>query len=190
MSPRVSFALQCQGEMNHDTLGDWGVMSEMGFEWLEWNDHHLEHLDPGVKSNMKTNKSLRQGFANIFGYVAQAITAKKVPTAENVLEYAEGEWPPCTRNYLQRGGTVAAVVLACFDAAINQDQYLGDGEHQTPFQEDFIDKLPTCRDDGEFVFASRMYRAMEGLPADNDVEVERRRFWLSANECIVMGVPD
>lgn len=180
LSPRLSFALECQGDVNHDILDAMlhvGVMPISGSEWCDWNDYHFGHLDARVKSNFKTNKSLRQGFTNIFGYVAEAVRAKKVPNAINVLHYADGEWPPCTKSFLQRGGTVAAVVLACFDGAMSQDQYLGDGEHQSLFQETEIDNLPTCRNDGEFVFASQQYRAMEGFPANGNPQMGIRRRW-------------
>ncbi len=180
LSPRLSFALECRADANRDMLGDMldgGMMPMSGSQWCDWNDYHFSHLGPGIKSNLKTNKALRQGFNNIFGYVAEAIRAKKVPTAFNVLHYADGEWPPCTKNFLQRGGTVAAVVLACFDGAMSQDEYLGDGEHQLDFQETDIDKFPTCRNDGEFVFASQHYRAMEGLPANGHPEMGMRGMW-------------
>lgn len=42
---------------------------------------------------------------------------------------------------MQRGGTVAAVVLACFDCAIDQDLHLGDGAYYEIFSEG-ISKLP------------------------------------------------
>lgn len=179
LSPRLLFALEDQCETHHYQLNgmlDGSMMRMSGPEWCDWNDHHFCHLDASIKNNFKTNKSLRQGFTNIFGYVAEAIHAKEVPTAINVLQYADGEWPPCTKNYLQRGGTVAAVVLASFDGAMSQDQHLGDGEHQAVYQDD-IDKLPKCRNDGEFVFASRQYRALEGLPAFSNAEVETGNTW-------------
>lgn len=179
LSPRLLFALEDQCETHHYQLEgmlDGSMMRMSGPQWCDWNDHHFCHLGAGIINNFKTNKSLRQGFTNIFGYVAEAIRAKEVPTALNVLRYADGEWPPCTKNYLQRGGTVAAVVLASFDGAMSQDQYLGDGEHQAVYQDD-IDKLPKCRNDGEFVFASRQYRAVEGLPALSNAGMEMGSTW-------------
>lgn len=65
--------------------------------------------------------------------------------------------------FLQRGGTVHAVLQACFDNAISQDLCLGDGEHHQTFQEE-IDALPARRNDGEYVFARRMFQNLEGLP--------------------------
>ena len=179
MSPRVAFALLCQGELLQDMLGGElpdGSMRMSPVDWFEYFDHTLEHLTPGVRKNMQTNKSIRQGFTNIFGYVAETLRTKKTPITPNILELAASEWPPCTKNFIQRGGTVAAVVLACFDCAIDQDLYLGDGTHHEMFSED-IGKLPACRNDGEFALACRRYRALEGLPPAVDPTVGMGGLW-------------
>lgn len=166
MSPRVAFAPLCQGGLLHDITGGELANESMRMstvEWYEYFDHTLEHLAPGVRENMQTNKSICQGFTNVLGYVAETLRTKKPPITPNVLELAVSERPPCTKNFVQRGGTVAAVVLACFDCAIDQDLYLGDGTHHEIFSED-IGKLPACRNDEEFAFACRRYRALERLP--------------------------
>ena len=162
ISPRTAFALLCQAEIHYDMLNDmFGYLS--GPEWCDSREDLLEHLDPGVRHNLRTNKSLRQDFINLFGHIATALQAKRLPSTNVVLQYAEGEWPPHVKNFLQRGGTVYAVVQACFDCAIGEDLYLGIGEHEAAFQKD-IDALSVCRNDREFVFARRQYRRLEGLP--------------------------
>ena len=164
ISPRTSFALECQGVIHNDILmATFGTKNISGKEWCQRREEMLEYLPAGVKRNMETNKSLRKGFTNIFGYIVEALRAKQFPTTCNVLSFADGEWPPCTKNYLNRGGDISAVVAACFDYAINQDFYLGDGFHEVCFH-DQIEKLPTCRNDCEFVFARRQLRKLEGLP--------------------------
>lgn len=154
LSPRVAYALECQGGWCHDMLS--GNLYLNPTIWCDQWDEMLDHLAPRVKVNLRTNKSMRQGFTNLFSFIAPTLQAKRLPTSENILhlQAACNEWPPVTRNYLQRGGTVYAVVQACFDRAIDQDQYLGDGRHEETFQSD-IDALPTCRNDREFVFARR-----------------------------------
>ena len=164
LSPRIQFALLCHAEINHNMLNDALDPNDMsGFDWWEWREEMFEHLTPGVRDNFKTNKSLRQGFTNLFAHIAETLRAKRLPLTDAVLHYAEGEWPPHVRNFLNRGGTVFAVVQACFDCAINQDIYLGNGEQYEIFQKD-IDALPVCRNDGKFVFARRQCRRLEGLP--------------------------
>jgi hypothetical protein len=37
-----------------------------GSLWMMINEFKLEHLDLEVRKNLKTNKSLRKGFVNIF----------------------------------------------------------------------------------------------------------------------------
>lgn len=177
LSPRNVFAILCQAEINHDMLNDDLDVGDMsGADWCEWSEHMFEHLAPSVRNNLQTNKSLRQGFTNIFGYVAETLRANRLPKTDAVLEYAAGEWPPHVKNFLQRGGTVHAVVQACFDCAINNDIYLGSGEHEACFQKD-IDALPTCRNDREFVFARRQCRRLEGLPDEIDPRVGMGGIW-------------
>lgn len=175
LSPRVTFALVCQGEIHYDMLND---EVENGNYWCEAWDHMFEHLASNVKSNLRTNKSMRQGFVNILTYTAKMLQAKTLPTTDNVLfiQSNEREWPPCTRNYLQRGGTVHAVLQACFDNAMGEDLHLGNGEHQEAFRKD-IDALPACRNDGEFVFARRMCRKFEGLPDEVDPRARVGEIW-------------
>ncbi|KAF6230672.1 hypothetical protein HO173_011023 [Letharia columbiana] len=143
-------------------------MSHIPTIYLTWTGANgektcLNILFPASEPIYEQTKSLRQGFTDLFGHVAEMLRAKKLPLTDAVLHYAAGEWPSHVKNFLQRGGTVYAVVQACFDCAMNQDIYLGDGEHHLTFQKD-IDAMPACRNDGEFVFARRQCRRLEGLP--------------------------
>ena len=176
LSPRVAYSLECRGDSCYDLLND---SLDLNIEyWCDHWDGMLEHLAPRVKANLRTNKSMRQGFTNLFSFISPTLQAKRLPTSENVLDLyaASYEWPPVTRNYLQRGGTVHAIVQACFDRAIDHDQYLGDGWHEEVYQSE-IDELPTCRNDREFVFARRQCRRLEGLPDEVDPRVGMGGIW-------------
>ena len=175
LSPRVAFALVCQAEIHHDMQND-DVGN--GIRWCESWDHTFKHLPSNVKSNLQTNKSMRQGFVNVFGYIARILQARKLPTTDNVLFISsnENEWPPHTRTSLQRGGTVNAALQACFDAAMDQDFDSGNGEHREMFEEE-INALPTCRNDGEFVFVRRMCGQLEGLPDEENARVGTGGSW-------------
>ncbi|KAL8861126.1 MAG: hypothetical protein Q9178_002340 [Gyalolechia marmorata] len=168
LSPRVAFALECQGDIYDQAMDPECGDDQDGAAWCGHWDEQLGHVRPDVVVNMSTNKSYRQGFCNLFGYVAQCLRAKRVPTTTNVLDFVS-EWPPVVSNYIKRGGTVAAVVLACYDTAIEQDKNFGDGFHEYLSSED-IEKLPRCRNDGEFAFSRRQYRRIEGLKGDPTYE--------------------
>lgn len=179
LSPRVAHALESQGEINHDMLNQALDYTTSGDDWCDDWDHMFEHLPRSVKSNLRTKKSMRQGFTNLLSYIALTLQAKMVPTSDKVLQIqllGSNEWPPYTRNYLQRGGTVLAVLQACFDRAIDEDQYLGDGNHHLTFQSD-IGALPACRNDGEFVFARQQCRRLEGLPDEVAPQIGMGRVW-------------
>ena len=176
LSPRVAYSLECQGDSYYDVLIDTLDSDYEG--WCDDWDIMLEHLAPRVKANLRTNKSMRQGFTNLFSFIAPTLQAKRLPTSQNVLalQATSKEWPPVTRNYLQRGGTVHAVLQACFDRAIEEDLYLGDGRHESMFRSE-INTLPTCRNDREFVFARRHCRRLEGLPDEMDPRVGMGGIW-------------
>ena len=155
LSPRMTFALLCQAEVLHDQLNmDLGDLT--GAEWCDWRDVYIQHMPPHVRANLVTNKSLRQGFTNLFNHVASCLRSKQIPRTEMVLQAldAASEWPPCTKNFLQRGGTVASVLLTVIEVAMDQDEMTGDGFHQEAFQDD-IDKLKSCRNDNEWAFVRR-----------------------------------
>jgi hypothetical protein len=83
MSPRVVFALLFQAKINHDTLAD--DLKNDGKPLVEMNDYCLKHLPLSVRDNLKTNKSMRQGYTNMFLRIAECLKAKLAPTTENAL---------------------------------------------------------------------------------------------------------
>ena len=156
MSPRMTFALLCQAEVLHDEL-DQLIGDFTGSDWCSSHDHHFQHMAPRVRADLVTNKSLRQGFTNLFNHVASCLRSKQIPHTEMVFRAldAASEWPPCSKNFFQRGGTVASVVLTVIEEAMNQDELTGHGFHQEIFRED-IDKMKSCRNDNEWGFVRRL----------------------------------
>ena len=73
LSPRMAFALECQADIKHEELDD---DVEDGNHWSRLWSHKFKHLAPRVKSNLRTNKSMRQGFVNILLYIAKNLQAK------------------------------------------------------------------------------------------------------------------
>ncbi|KAI0855010.1 hypothetical protein F4860DRAFT_522059 [Xylaria cubensis] len=158
LSPRTRFALLCQAEIQYDMLNEFPEIDCSGRDWVKLNDHVLGHLTRAVKENLVTNKSMRQGFVNMCDHIACCLRNKRLPDTETILDFYQeevSEWPPVTNNYLQRGGTVAAVALMIFDRAIDSDEWAGDGTFMETFADD-INQLPACRNDHEFGFVSSM----------------------------------
>ena len=101
---------------------------------------------------------MREGFANMYSHFAKRLDQGRVPTEGEVLDFYRShvsEWPPVTMNYLQRGGSVAAVANQIFERAMESDEWAGDWSHRDVFGED-IDKLVVCRNDHEFGFVAGM----------------------------------
>jgi len=156
LSPRMRYAVLCQAEMNYDMMfAENGYME--GSDWVELNDTRLVHVPDPVRENMRTNKSMREGHTNLYNHIATCLKSDKVPNTFNVLEALRNasEWPPVTRNFLERGGNVPSVGSMVFELALIQDELAGDGQHMEVFKDD-IEVLPECRNDHEFGFVSGM----------------------------------
>ncbi|KAI9666142.1 MAG: hypothetical protein M1821_004077 [Bathelium mastoideum] len=159
LSPRMRHALECQADIQHDQLRD-AIEMDTGEEFVDFNKELLGFLRDDVRKNLRTNKSMRQGFAKLCYHFASCIEKDDIlglPTTTNVLLALReaSEWPPVSKNFLDRGGTVYSVGSMIFDMAKNQDRYAGDGEHYEVFHDDIL-KLPECRNDHEFGFVSAM----------------------------------
>jgi GNAT superfamily N-acetyltransferase len=170
LSPRMRLALLCQAEVQYDMLND--MLPGMSRE--DWDLDFLigdefKFLDPHVRENLKTNKSMRQGFVNLCGHFATCLKTEGlqgVPIPDNVLRQLQraSEWPPCSKNFMDRGGTIFSVGSMIFNAAKDQDIFAGDGEHLHVFKKD-IEALPECRNDHEFGFVSGIcgYKRIGGV---------------------------
>lgn len=156
LSPRMSHALLHQAEIGYDMMNE-NVDQLPGPDWVEDEEDLLGYLPSRVLNNLKTNKSMRQGFVNLWLHVATCLAKGDVPTAPNVLDVvtSAGEWPPATRSFLERGGTVQSVFLAICRNTMLQDKWTGDGEYHEIVGER-IANLPECRNDHEFGYVSGM----------------------------------
>jgi hypothetical protein len=132
LSARMRSSLIFQGETMYDLMQ---YEIDDGDFWIKDNDYILVHLDLDVRKKLKTNKSLRKGFVNIFQIAVECLEAKEVPTAENLGWCCNNrsEWPPDTKNYLRRAGTqlgCRAVLRHMSDIAKENDEKAGNGECQ------------------------------------------------------------
>lgn len=89
--------------------------------------------------------------------VLGCLRCKEVPNVSNIYIDYEKEYTRCTKRYLQRGGTVQAVIQGLFEFIMYQNEENGD---RTFFEvSDFRtqhDSLPSCRNDGEWGFVRGM----------------------------------
>ncbi|KAG6995782.1 hypothetical protein G7Y79_00042g078870 [Physcia stellaris] len=172
ISPRLSHALETQAYLARDMMKD-HLIDTSGSEWVScWSDN-LMHIAPEVRRRLRTNKAFRRSFMTIVGYVAELLQSKIIPTQSQLQDLAKSEKLSHLENFLNRGGNVSSAVLACFDRVLDEDVYIGNGEHQEAFEED-LKALPACRNDREFVFACRRYCLLEGLPTNAAKHVAAR----------------
>lgn len=167
LSPRMKFALLCVSDIEQDFMH--ASMDDTGPHWVDWHWDLLTHLPESVRENLKTNKSMRQGFTSMISHFAECLRQGRMPTEGEVLDFYRlrvSEWPPVTRNYLQRGGSVAAVANMIFEKAMLGDEWAGDGELREGLEED-IDELVVCRNDHEFGFVAGMCGYKRVRPASS-----------------------
>jgi len=152
LSPRMRFALLCQAEITHDLLG---MDVEDGEMWCMGLDYMFTHVALDIQRNFRTNKSYRQGFSNIFDHATVTLRGNRSPSILNILDTWEnsGEWPPHTKNFFQRGGNAESALRIMFEHARDQDEWAGDGNHISDFEDD-VNALPQCRNDHEFGFVA------------------------------------
>ncbi|KAF9697622.1 hypothetical protein EKO04_004023 [Ascochyta lentis] len=176
MSPRMQFMLKHAADMQHDMMGS-DTFDIGGPEFVEWHAELLRFMPVAVRQNLRTNQSMRQGVANLCGHFAACLRrtglgadglSAALPTPTHVLEVMQsaGEWPPCSRNYLGRGGTVSAIGSAMFWSAMQQDEIVGDGSFVDACTDASIEDigglraefkgLPNCRNDLEYGFVASM----------------------------------
>ncbi|MCJ1366747.1 hypothetical protein MMC16_005877 [Acarospora aff. strigata] len=152
LSPRMLHALLFRAEISHDMLDEntYDTDPEM---WLWMNDHYTVHMHPSVHDNLRTNKSMRQGFSNMFDHIAQCLRAKQVPNEITVLSRIldNSEWPPHTKNFLQRGGKVSDALSVVIDHAMDADEKIGTGEFLECMRDE-VEQLTKCRNDHEYGF--------------------------------------
>jgi len=100
LSPRMKFALLCRAEITHDSLNDDIGNGEL---WCMTHDHSFIHVAPDIQQKFRTNKSYRQGFANVFDYVAVTLRANQAPTILSVQNTwrDSNEWPPHTKSFFR-----------------------------------------------------------------------------------------
>ena len=139
-------------------------------DWAFWCAAYMSNVTPPLQERLRTDQKMRQSFADLWRWVAEALRARKIPTYYNLLEKAALTAEPIIgKEFLGEGGRVASVVLCCFGMAILNDEYFGTGEHLAE-NWDGIRKLPRCKNDGEFPFARVQYGCHEGLDGEAMLE--------------------
>jgi len=153
LSPRMLHALRTQASTGCNMDSD--IHKVAGPEWVSSNYGSLNYLPSRVRSNLNTNKSMRQGFVKVWKHIATCLERREVPSERNVLDIVKDtkEWPPTTRNFLQRGGTVEPVFLAICKQAMEEDEWTRHDLYVETCGEDIAD-LPEFRNDLEFAYVS------------------------------------
>ncbi|KAF1976978.1 hypothetical protein BU23DRAFT_662217 [Bimuria novae-zelandiae CBS 107.79] len=177
LSPRMRFAPRNKAHyIHHDQSMDIDDIMGTDFlgDFIEMHGEYLRYVPPFVRNNMRTNKFMRQGFANLFSHFA-ALSRKETPqgllTEVNIGHHLEthSEWLPHSKNYLARGGTIYAIGSCLFEFAMNEDEIAGDGDPSMPDEDKKkglenseagaklaaeLASLSECRNDLEYGFVS------------------------------------
>ncbi|KAF2180226.1 hypothetical protein K469DRAFT_796406 [Zopfia rhizophila CBS 207.26] len=134
----------------------------------------LRFVPDHVRANLKTNKSMRQSFTNLFLHFTTCVKKNNnlvIPNKPNFLQTLRdaSEWPPHSCNYLRRDGAIYLAASSLSENAMIDSLknlagtggmfFLFPGEEE---MEDFGGLRPergsllNCRNDHEFGFVSAM----------------------------------
>jgi hypothetical protein len=99
---------------------------------------------------------LRIGFCLLLRHLATCIRYKMLPTEENIVRLIRdaNEWPPHSRNFIQRGGAISSVATMLFQTAMVHEESYYFILRDTDIVD--LDTLPACRNDQEFGMVSGM----------------------------------
>ena len=106
---------------------------------------------------------MRRDCFELFDSVTTKIESKQPLTDANILANYDSGRISKTKEYLKGGGTISAVVLACFDLAIDDDEYFGKRKETHRTQDRSNETPKKCRNDHELVFTRRHYCREVGL---------------------------
>ncbi|KAJ0415614.1 hypothetical protein BJY00DRAFT_254500 [Aspergillus carlsbadensis] len=125
-----------------------------GENWCFQNKELFEYLPEPIAQSLSTRKDLRIGFCFLWRHLATCVRDKMLPTEENVVRLIRdaNEWPPHSRNFIQRGGTISSVATMLFKGAMRHEEsyylFLEDSDTGD------LDTVPACRNDREFGMVS------------------------------------
>ncbi|EXJ80685.1 hypothetical protein A1O3_06969 [Capronia epimyces CBS 606.96] len=158
LSPRMSYALWTQAESIHNSVSA-GFSSDV--ESLSRLERiyqsralSLPTLPSYCRKQLMRYKSMRRGLVHLCWCLVNCLRFRQ-PLNEYTIYPAIERTPRhlriATRNFFVGLGSLEAVVLAIFQAAVDNDEFTGNGEFlkQVAGKKDYED-LPHCRNDHEF----------------------------------------
>ncbi|KAI9677493.1 MAG: hypothetical protein M1817_006447 [Caeruleum heppii] len=120
---------------------------------ISYYQMHTMHLPNRLQKAMHDSRGMREGYRNLYGYLAKCVEDQAVPSDERMLQVIEraSENPAVTKEFLSRGGTIDRVRSDVLKGVIVD--FLRDGEEagfgDYPSRNE--DRpLPRCRNDHEY----------------------------------------
>ncbi|GKZ50439.1 hypothetical protein AbraIFM66951_003576 [Aspergillus brasiliensis] len=145
--------LLCQAETTFDFIYTFGGVDN-GDRWCYENKKLFEYLPKPIAQSLSTRKDLRIGFCMLWKHLASCIRNNMLPTEENVVRLIRdaNEWPPHSRNFIQKGAAISSVATMLFKRAMVLEKLhfseYDDNTNQSRF--------PACRNDREFGIVSAL----------------------------------
>ncbi|KAF7560824.1 hypothetical protein G7046_g3319 [Stylonectria norvegica] len=124
--------------------------------WLDHLDHFPTLLFSLPGPDLQMDRASREGYMQICDAFASCLARSILPTYQNImltLDAAEDGIAVEAYNYVEQGGDVKAVAAMMFSMAMKEDEWAGNGRFQNVMREKW-EKVPICRNDQEFAFAS------------------------------------
>ncbi|KAL6715582.1 hypothetical protein ACLMJK_006543 [Lecanora helva] len=170
VSPRTKWALVRQTRKHRKTLLD---MKK--YESLAAYGHLVKYFCHRIQVKLALQESFRIAFGDMLECIESLLRCDWLPTYENFFAYYLDGIPSHIDEFEKFGGYLPRVVETICDCAMNQDIYLGDGEHQ-PAQEKKLARLPMCENDNHLL-AVRNHLCSNGCTPEDEPRVHMARIF-------------
>ncbi|GKZ40101.1 hypothetical protein AbraIFM66950_002337 [Aspergillus brasiliensis] len=151
LSPQMQYMLLCQAEITFDFIYTFDGVDD-GEGWCDENEELFEYLPKPIAQSLSTRKDSRIGFCMLWKHLATCIRNNMLPTEENVVRLIRdaNEWPPHSRNFIQKGAAISSVATMLFKRAMTLEEL-----HLPEYNDDINqNRFPACRNDREFGMVS------------------------------------
>lgn len=130
------------------------IARDAGESFPDANPLLVSHVSHDIKMWMRMSEKMCKGFVEVLLCLCACLDEGQIANEQTVMAYASN---PLAKHFLENDGTVTMAGSCAFNLAANLDPVAGlRGAFSKVAMDDYLKKLPTCRNDFEFGLVSGM----------------------------------
>ena len=152
MFERLSWVSAMQSDMANQDLEDSHFRPRQKVDVEEININLSEYIPKEVVERGVYSTFLK-GFVSLIEDISMIMRDKRLPTRNSVLVFAEGNWPPSHRYYMQHGGEIKFTLEGIINRAKDSSWAYGDADYDDCHadDDDKLLKMPHFDDNFEYL---------------------------------------